>query len=55
MYFAMDEIGLQNTDEIKRTENEPKRWRLIFNIAKEYGFDNAKIQSSINQLKTMIT
>lgn len=47
MYLAMDEIGLQNTEKIKQIENEPKRWRFIYDTAKEYGFEGIHFTPSL--------
>ena len=47
MYFAMDEIGLENTEKIKFIDNESKRWKFIYEIAKEYGFNGIHFTPSL--------
>lgn len=47
MYFAMDEIGLENTEKIKLIDNESKRWKFIYEVAKEYGFNGIHFTPSL--------
>ena len=47
MYFAMDEIGFENTETIKTIASEIDRWRFIYNTAQIYGFDGIHITPSL--------
>jgi sugar phosphate isomerase/epimerase len=47
MYFAMDEIGFENTESIKLMDNESKKWEFIYKVAKEYGFDGIHFTPSL--------
>jgi len=47
MYFAMDEIGFENTEEIRLIQNGSKRWKFIYEVAKEYGFDGIHFTPSL--------
>ena len=47
MYFAMDEIGFENSEKIKTIGSEADRWRFIFNAARKYGFDGIHITPSL--------
>jgi len=44
MYFAMDEIGFENAEKIK---TESDKWRFIYNVAKNYGFEGIHITPSL--------
>ena len=47
MYFAMDEIGIENTEKIKTIESEPDRWKFIYDTAKAYGFEGVHFTPSL--------
>lgn len=47
MYFAMDEIGFKNIEKIRLIENESKRWKFIYLVAKEYGFSGIHFSPSL--------
>jgi sugar phosphate isomerase/epimerase len=47
MYFAMDEIGLENTEKIKIIDDESMRWKFIYEVAKEYGFNGIHFTPSL--------
>jgi hypothetical protein len=47
MYFAMDEIGFENTETIKTIASEIDRWRFIYNTTQIYGFDGIHITPSL--------
>ncbi len=39
MYFAMDEIGFENSEWIKTIAAESDKWQFIYDTAQAYGFD----------------
>lgn len=43
----MDEIGFENTEKIKQMQNESMKWRFIYDVAKEYGFDGIHFTPSL--------
>jgi sugar phosphate isomerase/epimerase len=47
MYFAMDEIGIQNIAKIQQIETESERWRFIYDTAKNFGFDGIHFTPSL--------
>jgi sugar phosphate isomerase/epimerase len=47
MYFAMDEIGFENTEKIKGIASEAARWQFIYDVAKTYGFDGVHFTPSL--------
>jgi len=47
MYFAMDEIGFENTEIIKTLNSESNRWKYIYDIARVYGFEGIHITPSL--------
>lgn len=47
MYFAMDEIGFENSEKIKMIDSESDRWKFIYDIAKTYGFEGIHITPSL--------
>ncbi len=47
MYFSMDEIGFENTEKIKILETESLKWKFIYDVAKEYGFDGIHFTPSL--------
>ncbi|MCL2703128.1 MAG: sugar phosphate isomerase/epimerase [Defluviitaleaceae bacterium] len=47
MYFAMDEIGFENMEEIMKISNESGKWRFIYDAARTYGFDGIHITPSL--------
>ena len=47
MYYAMDEIGIENAQIIKTITSEPDRWRFIYDTAKTYGFDGVHFTPSL--------
>ena len=47
MYFAMDEIGFENTEKIKSMKTEAERWQFIYNTAKLYGFEGVHFTPSL--------
>ena len=47
MYFAMDEIGTENTETIKTITSEEGRWRFLYDTAKSYGFDGIHLTPSL--------
>ena len=47
MYYAMDEIGIENAQIIKTITSEPDRWRFIYDTAKTYGFDGIHFTPSL--------
>jgi len=49
MYFAMDEIGIENSVKIKAITFESERWKFIYDTAKDYGFDGIHFTPSLYQ------
>lgn len=47
MYFAMDEIGFENAEEIKKISSEPDRWQFIYNTAAAFGFEGVHFTPSL--------
>jgi len=47
MYFAMDEIGFENTEKIKGIKTEAKKWKFIYDTAKSYGFEGIHFTPSL--------
>ena len=47
MYFAMDEIGIENTAKIMTIAFESDRWKFIYDTAKDYGFDGIHFTPSL--------
>ena len=47
MYFSMDEIGFENTEKIKMIPLEADRWKLIYDVAKAYGFEGIHLTPSL--------
>jgi len=47
MYFAMDEIGFENTEKIKNIEAEAEKWQFIYDTAKSYGFEGVHFTPSL--------
>jgi len=47
MYFAMDEIGFENTEKIKGISRESDRWKFIYDVAKVYGFEGVHFTPSL--------
>ena len=47
MYFTMDEIGAENTNKINTIGSESSRWKFIYDIAKEYGFEGIHFTPSL--------
>jgi len=47
MYFAMDEIGFENTERIKLIPLEADRWRFIYDVAKAYGYEGIHLTPSL--------
>jgi len=47
MYFAMDEIGFENTEKIKSITSEADKWRFIYDVAKSYGFEGIHFTPSL--------
>jgi sugar phosphate isomerase/epimerase len=43
----MDEIGIENAEKIKTITSESNRWRFIYDVAKEYGFDGIHFTPSL--------
>ncbi|MCL2321723.1 MAG: sugar phosphate isomerase/epimerase [Oscillospiraceae bacterium] len=43
----MDEIGFENFEKIKKISNESDRWRFIYNIAKNYGFEGIHLTNTL--------
>lgn len=47
MYFAMDEIGFENTEKIKNITTEAERWQFIYDTAKSYDFEGIHFTPSL--------
>ena len=50
MYFAMDEIGFENTELIKTIEYKADIWKFIYDVAKTYGFDGIHFTPSLYKI-----
>jgi sugar phosphate isomerase/epimerase len=50
MYFAMDEIGIENAVKIKTITSESDRWKFIYDTAMDYGFDGIHFTPSLYQI-----
>lgn len=47
MYLSMDEIGFENTEKIKTILSESDRWRFIYDVADNYGFEGIHFTPSL--------
>lgn len=47
MYLAMDEIGFENAEKIKKIPKEADRWQFIYDTAKSYGFEGIHFTPSL--------
>jgi len=47
MYFAMDELGVENSDKIMKIASEYDRWQFVYNAAVAYDFEGIHLTPSL--------